>query len=50
VVHPGLQRRTSVALADAGAKVVGPRRVPALVAEQRGEGMKVPNREASRGE
>jgi len=49
VVQPGLQRHPSVARADV-AKVPGPCRVPALVAEQRGEGMKVPSREASRGE
>jgi len=41
VVQPGLQRHPSVARADV-AKVPGPRRVPALVAEQRGEGMRVP--------
>ena len=48
VVQPGLQCHPSVARADV-AKVPGPRCVPALVAEQRGEGMKVPSREASRG-
>jgi len=49
VVQPGLQRHPSVARADV-AKVRGPRRVPAFVAEQHGERVKVPSREASRGE
>ena len=49
VVQPGQQRHPSVARRADVAKVRGPRRVPALVDEQRGERVKVPSREASRG-